>query len=373
MSPPTEALQRITRLAPLAEVRARIEAVAPVAPREVSPAAAIGATLAADVAIATAWPPVPTALCDGWAVAADAVCDAGPYAPVPLAPAPPWVETGQTMPPGTDAVLPLDAVSLTKAGAEAHASAVPGLGVLLAGEDAEAGGVLRAAGECLRPLDATIFRAAGLAGVSVRRPRVKIYCATVPARSPADTLSPLIAHAIEREGGTAEVAQSSSLEAALVDHACDAVVTVGGTGTGRRDSSVRTLARVGKVEAHGIGINPGETAAFGVVDSRPVLMLPGRLDSALVAFLLVGRALLARLTGRRQSDISLPVTLARKITSTVGIADAVFVQRVGQEVEPLGSGVFGWGALARADGWVEVPAESEGFAAGTDLEMRPLP
>ena len=54
------------------------------------------------------------------------------------------------------------------------------------------------------------------------------------------------------------------------------MVAIGGTGSGRNDASVRTLARIGEVAFHGIGITPGETTALGFVDGRPVLLLPGR-------------------------------------------------------------------------------------------------
>ena len=41
----------------------------------------------------------------------------------------------------------------------------------------------------------------------------------------------------------------------------DAVIAIGGTGVGRDDASVATLARLGRVEVHGIALSPGETAA----------------------------------------------------------------------------------------------------------------
>jgi molybdopterin biosynthesis enzyme len=136
---------------------------------------------------------------------------------------------------------------------------------------------------------------------------------------------------------------------------------------------VKTLARVGKVEIHGFGVAPGETAALGVANAHPVLMLPGRTDSTLAVFLLVGRDLVARLAGRSDDETPIPVTLARKIASTVGLAEVVLVRRTERGVEPLASGFFSWGALARADGWILVAPESEGFGEGAAVEMRPLP
>ena len=49
-------------------------------------------------------------------------------------------------------------------------------------------------------------------------------------------------------------------------------------------------------------LTPGETAAFGFAGSRPVLLLPGRLDAALAVWLTLGRRLLARLAGGDASE-----------------------------------------------------------------------
>ena len=69
----------------------------------------------------------------------------------------------------------------------------------------------------------------------------------------------------------------------------------------------------------------------------------------------------------------MPVMLTRKIVSTVGMAEVVPVRRTADGVEPLASGHWPLQAITRADGWVLVPPESEGFAAGAQLEMRAFP
>src|SRR5262245_56472669 len=115
---PPETIQRLLRLAPLAEIQARIAAIAqPVPARGISCAAARGSGVAADVAWAAPLPSQALALRDGFAVASHSVTDAGPYAPVPLAPV--WVETGAPLPPAADAVLAPDAVTVTDGRAEA--------------------------------------------------------------------------------------------------------------------------------------------------------------------------------------------------------------------------------------------------------------
>ena len=355
--------QRISSLTPIAQVLARVEALAkPVAPREAAVADAEGRVLAADAVATAPRPTGPVALWDGWAVLGDQVADAGPYAPMPLGCVPSWVNAGDMLPAGTDTVLPPDAVT----GNEAVASATTGDGVLVAGADAVPERPLRLAGERLRAADVAALQAAGITRVTVREPRVRVV-----AMPGCDAVALTISRAISSHG--AVVIFVRALERALADEQTDIVITVGGTGAGSRDNSVEMLARMGEVVVHGFGIAPGETAALGVAKAHPVLLLPARLDAALAAFLLVGEPLLRRLTGAAARDPGLPVKLARKIVSTIGIAEAVPVRRSADGVEPLASGHWPLHALTRADGWVLVPPESEGFAAGTVVEMRAFP
>src|SRR5262249_58952739 len=99
------------------------------------------------------------------------------------------------------------------------------------------------------------------------------------------------------------ICEASALAEALSEGACDAVIGIGGTGSGRRDDAVQELARRGRVEAHGIAICPGETAALGFVTDRPVLLAPGRLDAALAVWLLIGRQLMAKLAAGGIDDV----------------------------------------------------------------------
>ena len=373
MDPSQTAPQRLTRLSPLSEAFAAIDAVArAVAPGDVAPLAAVGRVPAADVTAPGPLPPAALALRDGWAVRAELVADAGPYSPVPLGPPPTWVEVGDAMPVGADAVLPADSVATTAGRAEALSPVAPGEGVMAAGADARPGQVLAVAGRRLRGIDAAILRRAGIGRVSVRVPRVRIACAYGGREMGEDFVAPWIARAIDAMGGVV-LAGTSRLAVALDDPEADAVVAVGGTGAGRRDDSVRALARAGTVAFHGVGLQPGETAAFGSAGGRPVLLLPGRLDAALAAMLVLGRHLLARLAGAGDVEAGAVVTLRRKVTSTVGISEVVLVRRAADGVEPIAANVFPLQALARADGYIVVPAHSEGHPPGATVEMRALP
>ncbi len=371
-----EAEQRIARLIPLADALSTIERlVSPVEPRDADLDAALGRTLAADAVSPRAQPAVVLALRDGWAVKSDETTDAGSYAPAPLSGLPLRVELGQPLPPGADAVAPVEALAVRGKTAEALAPVAPGEGLLPAGADAEAGKPLRRAGERLRAIDRAVLSAAGISRVAIREPRIRL----VQARAGGVIAAGYgwLANAIAAEGGVAIVDQKGEvapnhLEAALHHEGSDAVVVLGGTGNGSSDTSVLMLGKVGRVEFHGVGLIPGETAAFGFAGARPVLLLPGRLDAALAAWLVIGQRWLAKLAARREEEVPVMAELTRKVTSTLGMAEVVPVRLNGNTAEPLASGYLCFSALARANGWILVPAESEGYPAGTRVAVRPL-
>ncbi len=372
----SDSLQRIARLTPLVDVLKIIEQqVTPVAPREMAPVAARGRVLAADVVAPGRVPPAAAALRDGVALAADLLADAGPYAPAPLS-ACGRVDAGEPLPTGCDAVAPLDAVEQIGGGMQAVAPVGPGEGVLPAGGDVEADAALARAGANLSGTRAAVLAACGVASVSARVPGVRL-CVGAARREFVATAYDLIAAAIEAAGAAvirdAPIETGPTLGAVLEKVDADAIIAIGGTGSGQRDSSVTTLRRHGRLESHGIAIAPGETAAFGFVGPRPVLLLPGRLDAALAAWLLIGRMLVRRLAGCSAEERTFTAKLARKVTSTLGLAELVLVRRHGDEIEPLARGHLPLTALAGADGWVLVAAENEGFSAGATVTVRPLP
>jgi molybdopterin biosynthesis enzyme len=376
MSPPFDAPQRISRLAPLDQVWAAIDRLAsPVPAKSTAVSAAPRRILAADVVAVAPQPPAAAALRDGWAVRAETVADAGAYSPAPLMPAPAWVDAGDAMPPATDAVLAPDAVALSASVHEAIAPASPGEGVLPAGADATPGCVLRRGGETVRETDVPVFRAGGVATVQVREPTISLLVANRKATDDADTLGPWLARAVASAGGVPRLRARPCRDIAgtLAGETADAVIVIGGTGAGREDRTVRALAAAGRVDLHGMAIQPGETAALGAVGGRPVLLVPGRLDAALAAWLLVGTRLMRCLTGSAEPDASATGILLRKIVSTIGIAQMVLVCRRDNGLAPVAGPYLPLQAIAQAHGWVFVPPESEGYPAGAAVEVRALP
>jgi molybdopterin biosynthesis enzyme len=83
--------------------------------------------------------------------------------------------------------------------------------------------------------------------------------------------------------------------------------------------------------------------------------------------------MLARRAFRLIEEQPFAAELARKIASPLGLAEVVAVRRRLGKVEPVAQGYLSMQALAHAEGWILVPADSEGYAPGTRVVVRPWP
>jgi molybdopterin biosynthesis enzyme len=361
--------QIMTWLTPLADVRTMIEAeVKPVVPQQGVVADAVGCVLAEDV-FAPRRPDRALALQDGWALRADDTQGANAYAPAFLSQAPPQIEAGQPIPGGCDCVARFDDVRIGGGQAEVLASLAPGDGVLAAGGDHDARAPSMHAGERVSPAQAAALAALGIAKLNVRAPRVLV--AAVKTDAVLSAAADFIIRDVQHRGGSAELV--IGLDRALADTGADQIVVIGGTGSGANDKSAAALATKGRLAVHGIAFSPGETAGFGFIGTRPVLLLPGRLDAVIAGWLMLGRFLMERLgSARGEDERSDTLRLTRKIASTVGLTEVVPVRRAGDKAEPLAARRWPLSAIARADGYVVISPDSEGSSAGSAVRVWPL-
>ena len=301
------------------------------------------------------WPPHDAAAVDGWALRASDLVGASSYTPLPLTNEPLWVEVGESIPDGCDCVLDEDSVDRSGPIAQAVAEAIPGQGVRRkGGEVADTSRIINA----WRPGDL---------GHAMYRPRLRVVnvpggamTATLVARSLRDA-------GIELASVEAAARDAASIGKALDTGACDLLLIVGGSGVGRTDAAVKAMADRGEVLAHGLALQPGRTAAIGRITGIPVVALPGAPDQALAAWWALVLPVLERLSGRsKRQSFTLP--LARKIASTVGIAELVLLEETDGAWMPLSVGDLALETVARAQAWLLVSPGSEGYAAGTPAD-----
>lgn len=351
---------------------------------EVEVTAAVGRTLTAPIDAPADYPASPAAAVDGFALPAEATLGASDYNPLPFplgpsgAPVPApgraaSVASGEPMPEGADAVIPLQDVELRDGVLEVFAPLAAGENVIPAGREVRAGDRFLEAGRVLRVADAALLTVLGLTAIPVvRRPRVRVLVLREDVR---DAGGLMVRSLVHRDGGLCpqpERVENAALGDALARGGCDLLLLVGGSGFGSNDHAAHALSRAGEVVHRGVAINPGETASVGDAGGVPVVVLPGVPLATLFAYdVLAGRAV-RRLAGR---DPGWPygtrrAVLSRKISSGLGRLECCRVRIVDGHAEPLAvSDGHTLSTVVRADGFVLVAPTSEGFAEGTEVTV----
>lgn len=301
------------------------------------------------------------------------------------------IMTGAPLPAGADAVVPAEnATEETRGGkrlVRVTEAASPGRHVGRIGEDIQAGTVLLKTGRRLRPQDLGVLASVGAAPIAViRRPSAAILVSgdeLLPAGArPAgyqivDSNSIMLRALLRRDGvDTVRVEMvrdgAEPIRRALAESTEDVVLVSGGSSVGQEDHAPRILAELGELAAHGVALRPASPTGIGFLGGRPVFLLPGNPVSCLCAYdLFAGRAV--RRLGGRATKLPYAVVrapLERKIVSMVGRVDYVRVKVGEGRVEPLAiSGASILSSTTRADGFVLVPADAEGYAEGTPIEV----
>ena len=296
------------------------------------------------------------------------------------------VMTGAPMPRGTDAVLPAEFVEAEGSTIHAAAAVSPGKHLGLRGEDIRQGTTLLEAGRALRPQDLGVLSSVGRAEVNVvRRPRVRLAITgneLLPAGSrPAgfhisDANGPMLAALIARDGGIADfpglLRDERSAILASLEADADIVIVSGGSSVGIEDLAPMLVAQHGELAVHGIAMRPSSPTGLGRIGHRLIFLLPGNPVSSLCAYdFFAGRAIRA-LGGRSKQwpYRSTRARLSRKISSPIGRLDYARVKMIEGQVEPLAvGGASLLSSTTRADGFVIVSDDSEGFAAGSEVDV----
>jgi molybdopterin molybdotransferase len=234
------------------------------------------------------------------------------------------IMTGAPLPPGADAVIPVEdtdfdhrepgsplpqTVSLGK-------SVKAGANVRARGMDVRAGNVVLQKGRTLRAQDLGLLAMLGIADVPVfKKPRVallssgdELLAVDAPLESGKirDSNSYTLAALIESAGGEAlrlGVARDSreSVEALLqsaVREDAEFILSSAGVSVGAFDFVKEAIESGGALEFWRVNMRPGKPLAFGSYRGKPFIGLPGNPVSAFVGFEVFVRPALERLGGR---------------------------------------------------------------------------
>jgi molybdopterin molybdotransferase len=308
----------------------RVLARAIVLPSERVPlAAAAGRVLAVPASSPVDVPPFPSSAMDGYAVRANDApgplsivghVAAGRPADGTLASGEAMaISTGGAVPPGADAVVPIETVVKHDNGSvEIPADVATGAHVRPRGGDIEAGEVVLPAGSRLGAAQIAALAAVGLDDVVVtRRPRVVVLTTGSELRPPGAELAPgeifesngvMLAAVLDGVGADVDVRptvaddESAHRAAIAAGLEADVLVTSGGVSVGEHDLVRRVEAELGVEEVFwGVAVKPGKPVSFGVRGRTLIFGLPGNPVSALVGALLFVQPGLLALQGARDS------------------------------------------------------------------------
>lgn len=230
--------------------------------------------------------------------------------------------TGAPLPPGADTVVPQESCRV-----EGERVWLPALDcgehVRKEGEELRRGERLLRAGTRLRGQELGLLAGAGIGRVEVYRPlRVALLSSGDELREPGEPLAPGQIYNSNRHslaallrgwglevhdfGVMPDQLLASRQALSLAAAECDVLLTSGGVSVGEEDHLKQAIEGLGSIDLWRLAIQPGKPLAFGDVEGKPWIGLPGNPSAALITALIVVRPFLFRAQG--MGDV-LPVPL----------------------------------------------------------------
>jgi len=223
------------------------------------------------------------------------------------------IMTGAPLPPGADAVVPVEDVAESDGVVSVPSPVAAGAFVREAAHDTRAGDEVVLAGP-LSPARLAVLASLGIGEVDVRRrPIVAILSTGDELVAPGDLLrhgqihdanGPALAAAVTDAGGEPRLLERVGDDPEAIERvlrtaagSADLVVTSGGVSVGRHDHVRSILEQRGGLDFWRIAVQPGKPLAVGELDGTTIIGLPGNPVSALVTFELFARLFIRAMLG----------------------------------------------------------------------------
>ena len=348
----------------------------------------LGRVVAAPVYARYSVPEVNIAAMDGIAVRSSDTAGATEQAPVTLEHVA-RVNTGNIIPAGFDAVIMIEETWDRGGLFQVRKAAVPGQHIRMAGEDIRKGQLVLPPGHQVRAFDIGALATYGITELEARSVRVGI----IPTGS---ELVPLGVRP-----GPGQVVESNTLMAQVflgeMGASCtkypivpddpekirealasaigssDLVVISAGSSAGTRDFTAGVIGSLGDLLFHGIAMKPGKPAMLGRIGGKPVLGLPGYPLAAQTVLRELAAPLIESWGLRAPPRCLMRARLSQALSSDLGFDDFIPVSigriREGLWGIPHSRGSAVQMATVKANGFLHIPAQAEGFEAGHEFEV----
>lgn len=231
------------------------------------------------------------------------------------------IPTGGLLPDEADAVVMKEAAEVGDSSIKIRAPVKTGINIVSAGDDIRKGEMLLPKLSVLRAQDIALLPRIGKSNVEVaRKPIVGILSTGSELVERVEELQPgrqmathahMLSQAIVENGalpvnlGIApddkEIIRSKILQGL---QKVDILLTTGGSSVGAEDftaEAVNSLGQPGMI-FRGIQVHPGRMAGFGVIEGKPVVMVPGLVQAAIVVYYFLTYPLVRRMLGMEEGE-----------------------------------------------------------------------
>ena len=221
-----------------------------------------------------------------------------------------YVACGAPIPKGAAATVKVEETRLREGTIELLRKIEVNEGIIPRGDDVKKGTLVLGKGQLLRPQDLGLLASVKLTTVEVfKKPVVAIISGgdELLKQCQKDPLVIANNYALVVAGLASELGAKPRLQGIMPDvqdkvveiirealAVSDIVVTIGGTSVGVKDFMPDAVNALGKpgVVVQGVLLRPGAISGFGLVNGKPVIMLPGHIGSCIAGFYLFAAPLI---------------------------------------------------------------------------------
>ncbi len=306
-----------------------------------------------------------------------------------------YVVTGAKIPMSADAVIPVERVRLRGEYIEILESTKRGEHVTFRGADIDCGEIIQKKGDIVRPQTIRYLLDTGRYRVKVYdKPRVALIGVGDELTSnieeangkKLETSSIMISHYVKEFGGIPTrfeaVPDSPNQIIKAVKNSLrenDICVTIGGVSLGARDLCWMTLSKLPESIpiARGLRVQPGRATSIVLIDGKPVIMLPGHIQSTISGTINILVPLISYMQGlpikdlfpRVRAEIGEDLTIREYVSFT----RIRFVKLVDDGDGFIAKPILGDSSMIKpliaSNGFIKIPEKVEKISKGSKLDV----
>jgi molybdopterin molybdotransferase len=293
-----------------------------------------------------------------------------------------YVACGSPIPKGASSTVKVEETRLKDEKIEVGREIKPQEGIIPLGDDVTKGALLLKKGQTLRPQDIGLIASLHRTTAEVtKKPRISIISGgdELIKQSQKDPTKIVNNYALVVAGLASELGAAPKMQGIMPDsldqvtakigealETSDIVVTIGGSSVGMKDFVPDAINALGKpgILAHGILLRPGALSGFGLVNNKPLVMLPGHIGSCIAGFYLLVVPLISLYSGLAPD--ALPPRISAELNKTFETGPRfrflfTRLKSVDERIvaEPVKGGSSALTTIVNANGYTIVPPHTK--------------